>query len=171
MPAIIMGRDHPRPCGEKRAIRHISAAGAGSPPPMRGKGTGCGRWTTNLRITPAHAGKSVRCMCINFAPKDHPRPCGEKFVQHVLHARLWGSPPPMRGKVPAGAALSPAPAPPPSPTWGDHPRPCGEKLSDYPRGDMANGSPPPMRGKAYGHNRWGTSARITPAHAGKSILL
>ncbi len=70
-------RDHPRPCGEKRAIRHIPAAGAGSPPPMRGKVSQLPTAAQTSRITPAHAGKreSFRVKAVRA---DHPRPCGEK---------------------------------------------------------------------------------------------
>ena len=50
--------DHPRLCGEKRELMSKSAAIAGSPPPMRGRGPllVCSLHTS--RITPAYAGKS-----------------------------------------------------------------------------------------------------------------
>ena len=54
---IGLGRDHPRPCGEKEKFQIWDSKCRGSPPPMRGKvllglrGADCGR------ITPAHAGK------------------------------------------------------------------------------------------------------------------
>ena len=54
----ITTKDHPRLCGEKLDAASFAFAGAGSPPPMRGKGV----WELSLaqvyRITPAYAGKS-----------------------------------------------------------------------------------------------------------------
>ena len=53
----------------------------------------------------------------------------------------------------------------------DHPRLCGEKLPQQPRFCWAAGSPPPMRGQdafilfSIGSNR------ITPAYAGKSVIV
>ena len=35
--ADLLRRDHPRLCGEKRAVYSPSGKGLGSPPPMRGK--------------------------------------------------------------------------------------------------------------------------------------
>ena len=51
-------KDHPRLCGEKRAVYSPSSNGVGSPPPMRGK----------VR------GKGPVC----HRTQDHPRLCGEK---------------------------------------------------------------------------------------------
>ena len=153
-------RDHPRPCGEKGKVMPSAQKLLGSPPPMRGKGTGCGCWITNLRITPAHAGKSPVCSRCPACSRDHPRPCGEKR----RYSRWWagdvGSPPPMRGKA-SGAAggdiqcgITPAHAGKSSmikkdaPERWDHPRPCGEKAHRRLLHPLAAGSPPPMRGKA-----------------------
>ena len=53
----------------------------------------------------------------------------------------------------------------------DHPRLCGEKLeSDAILGENA-GSPPPMRGKGLSAFENASVARITPAYAGKSLIL
>ena len=51
----------------------------------------------------------------------------------------------------------------------DHPRPCGEKAERVAWGFVMPGSPPPMRGKESPRHSAARSARITPAHAGKSI--
>ena len=91
-----------------------------------------------------------------------------------------GSPPPMRGK----AKPKPKPAAPVRITpahagkrqaasaqsvgWQDHPRPCGEKRYMSLRFGHTPGSPPPMRGKDCCPRNAIGSARITPAHAGKS---
>ena len=53
----------------------------------------------------------------------------------------------------------------------DHPRLCGEKSCNSPASVFAMGSPPPMRGKDAGTARAHTVRRITPAYAGKRLLL
>ena len=67
------------------------------------------------------------------------------------------------GKSPSSLATSTC--------WRDHPRACGEKkrLTGSTFGRM--GSPPHTRGKGVG--RWckGGRFRITPAHAGKRLLI
>ena len=52
-------KDHPRPCGEKLYRRIDLRKAAGSPPPMRGKARAQQGAIPRIRITPAHAGKSV----------------------------------------------------------------------------------------------------------------
>ena len=79
-PTHLVQKDHPRLCGEKFmrwAMRRISN-----------------------RITPAYAGKRPRGGGTPPDPRDHPRLCGEKdgFISNIDPE--WGSPPPMRGKVP-----------------------------------------------------------------------
>ena len=51
-------KDHPRVCGEKRALSRSWAACGGSPPRMRGKGYEEVVHIQVARITPAYAGKS-----------------------------------------------------------------------------------------------------------------
>ena len=90
--------DHPRPCGEKLYAARLIVVVGGSPPPMRGKGR-FGVWhPVELRITPAHAGKSESVYKHFKQYKDHPRPCGEKVNKHRRARHTVGSPPPMRGK-------------------------------------------------------------------------
>ena len=95
-------QDHPRLCGEKSALTAETIAGAGSPPPMRGKAGTPARGLPADGITPAYAGKSnsrkiYRSMC-----QDHPRLCGEKVRYAPQTDQLQGSPPPMRGKEKSG---------------------------------------------------------------------
>ena len=55
-------------------------------------------------------------------------------------------------------------------TW-DHPRVCGEKKSAISPSYVKYGSPPRMRGKADRQGQAVGLYRITPAYAGKSVLL
>ena len=113
-----------------------------------------------MRITPAHAGKSLQSAGHGSRHQDHPRTCGEKPMGFWVCPPIEGSPPHMRGKgtalgcKAAGTGITPAHAGKRtySPTvfcrfW-DHPRTCGEKW------------------KSAAHLRRGNG--ITPAHAGKS---
>ena len=80
-------QDHPRLCGEKYIIDSNYNMVAGSPPPMRGKGGVNVKFSAQLRITPAYAGKRITCTLMLSLPQDHPRLCGEKH-----HARIYTSP-------------------------------------------------------------------------------
>ena len=94
-----VGKDHPRPCGEKANRRDAHAPRRGSPPPMRGKGACAPEWSPSARITPAHAGKRLFRTYAHMCSQDHPRPCGEKRAIFAQCTVVVGSPPPMRGKV------------------------------------------------------------------------
>ena len=132
-------KDHPRLCGEKMQAREAAGLPAGSPPPMRGKGS---------------YGYQTLSPC-----RDHPRLCGEKVLLAPLTKRALGSPPPMRGKALRrqsacrSRGITPAYAG-KSRTFAtscyciqDHPRLCGEKAKKARQTREALGSPPPMRGK------------------------
>ena len=94
-----------------------------------------------------------------------------------------GSPPRVRGKVDCFSpflalwGITPAyagkrrPGPSQRFTRQDHPRVCGEKVG--PVGCVSGwlGSPPRMRGKAEGKAEIARTLRITPAYAGKRIIL
>ena len=177
--AAAAGKDHPRPCGEKYNISPTVFALVGSPPPMRGKECPSLSASVLHRITPAHAGKRLFRINANMRSRDHPRPCGEKYIADAP-LELWqGSPPPMRGKV-AGYArtveitgITPAHAGKShvyllyARAGRDHPRPCGEKFDHELQRTRLIGSPPPMRGKENGPKPRKYTHRITPAHAGK----
>ena len=152
----------------------------GSPPPMRGKGTGDPLVDHIAGITPAYAGKR-RCSASEIAKIwDHPRLCGEKTLQSVEDTLKWGSPPPMRGKVnmtsikSAACRITPAyagkrfSAPLLLRLHRDHPRLCGEKVDCGNLKTVISGSPPPMRGKVAGAIGNFCLIGITPAYAGKS---
>ena len=132
------------------------------------------------RITPAYAGKRLLTLRQVHGLRDHPRLCGEKFASSPFAYLSWGSPPPMRGKVPCRSKVSlyrritPAYAGKriqyQAGAMGlkDHPRLCGEKWRNAGNSWKPTGSPPPMRGKALKMNFSRGTNRITPAYAGKS---
>ena len=177
---ILTGEDHPRLCGEKVEMLQSRRRYAGSPPPMRGKAA-CATPTDRITgITPAYAGKSVTQPHTSVFPRDHPRLCGEKPVDHGDSVHSRGSPPPMRGKVlqcgicGRKVGITPAYAGKSrrrlfrGERCEDHPRLCGEKEADVQFLWHPLGSPPPMRGKALRQRDYRSRERITPAYAGKS---
>ena len=111
-------------------------------------------------ITPAYAGKSAKRLAEITRTKDHPRLCGEKFLnqsQGFATARIT---PAYAGKriiifVDTGYQR-------------DHPRLCGEKERASEYIDMVTGSPPPMRGKGDLMPAEVIANGITPDYAGKS---
>ena len=136
---IVLNRDHPRVCGEKRAPGGRRGNCVGSPPRMRGKGPVDRDGGRDLGITPAYAGKRTTRPRRRAATWDHPRVCGEKYQQMCQTETAQGSPPRMRGKAepvwatipwsritPAYAGKSRLPKRELS-AAGDHPRVCGEK--------------------------------------------
>ena len=90
--------DHPRLCGEKFQHTKYISYDPGSPPPMRGKAVLKDAIVRSSRITPAYAGKRMRCRKTTLGVWDHPRLCGEKLVEETGDLLITGSPPPMRGK-------------------------------------------------------------------------
>ena len=116
-------QDHPRLCGEKSGPGAKKKQQVGSPPRMRGKGTGGDDGTGHHGITPACAGKSCPPQAPTFTRQDHPRLCGEKF--HPASDRKLGR---VRGtKRSSGPAPAAAPAGlagsyPASPPWSYPPR-------------------------------------------------
>ena len=91
--------DHPRLCGEKKNNCRNWCCWIGSPPPMRGKDEKVKTDCTQIWITPAYAGKSLRICYRITVTRDHPRLCGEKKREDAIDIPHIGSPPPMRGKA------------------------------------------------------------------------
>ena len=162
-------------------VSFVADFSRGSPPRMRGKGSGTLPHYDHQGITPACAGKSLKLSSRTTGRRDHPRVCGEKRVQlgHVLAA--LGSPPRVRGKAvhhkhrhspgritPARAGKS-SRTPPALRGGKDHPRVCGEKrLVQWGRTTIL-GSPPHVRGKVHSQDCVLLRQGITPAYAGKSV--
>ena len=106
---------------------------------MRGKDTIHHVFNKCCRITPAYAGKSGLRSKVERNDGDHPRLCGEKRWECDVTNGIYGSPPPMRGKV--GNGLEPDFVHGITPAYAgksllelvavvgrrDHPRLCGEK--------------------------------------------
>ena len=91
-------KDHPRRCGENRQAATNKAAGAGSPPQVRGKQGACINQRRYQRITPAGAGKTQSSDVSTLSATDHPRRCGENDVRLRKFDPVPGSPPQVRGK-------------------------------------------------------------------------
>ena len=90
--------DHPRICGEKVVELVPDAQRQGSPPHMRGKALNTSFVPELYRITPAYAGKSSELKESASIRRDHPRICGEKYLEYGRRYKSTGSPPHMRGK-------------------------------------------------------------------------
>ena len=132
---------------------------------------------------PRLCGKSAGTGSRSGASWDHPRMCGEKTTTRSIHSRGTGSPPRVRGKAASGlhvdvyGRITPAYAgkrcsarTPTFRTW-DHPRLCGEKLVEAGRISQEEGSPPRVRGKGLEKLAHERRRGITPACAGKRMLL
>ena len=133
----------------------------------------------HVRITPAHAGKSLLPHPGTPLCWDHPRTRGEKLRISSLQAYFAGSPPHTRGKdgglpprrggrgiTPAHAGTRP-PGPPRSARRRDLPSTRGEKSASTAAIVASAGSPPHTRGKAGVGGCTPVAGGITPAHAGK----
>ena len=155
----------------------------GSPPRMRGKVMRKEILRIIHGITPAYAGKREGPKNAQSKVGDHPRVCGEKCIPLTRGHGRQGSPPRMRGKVQLGEIdlqdiwITPAyagksgPCPDRVPPAGDHPRVCGEKYEPETGPWRCLGSPPRMRGKEGDQTAARRPPGITPAYAGKRLMV
>ncbi len=152
----------------------------GSPPQVRGKLLTIVDNLSFNRITPAGAGKTEKGIILECPKWDHPRGCGENFIDVVVLMHEEGSPPRVRGKLmssllfvgyigitPAGAGKTTVRIIPAMPIK-DHPRGCGENAELLPTSPFRQGSPPRVRGKPGFLANIESKVRITPAGAGKT---
>ena len=135
------------------------------------------------RITPADAGKTKTNQRTANHDEDHPRGCGENCLKKSESRKKTGSPPRMRGKPPADAEVVSASGITPADAGKtiyskksfssatDHPRGCGENLYSSVQTPVLPGSPPRMRGKLSRTPKHSRDPGITPADAGKTLLL
>ena len=91
--------DHPRRCGENKYNCLQIYFDEGSPPQVRGKQKQVRSATTDRRITPAGAGKTLAFTWCMSTSRDHPRRCGENQRMICQLPRCRGSPPQVRGKL------------------------------------------------------------------------
>ena len=130
--------DHPRVCGEHAIKPSGTPSLSGSSPRMRGTRVRIRRLACIRGIIPAYAGNTPLRSTGLGRLRDHPRVCGEHFVECPVVFVALGSSPRMRGTHGAGCLLAPAggiipayagntPRTSTSSTgaW-DHPRVCGE---------------------------------------------
>ena len=110
-------------------------------------------------VSPAYAGKSPARFSSPRRCRDHPRVCGEKFVQFPLFLLPSRITPACAGKR-QGQVV-------PGFAFEDHPRMCGEKSATYSPFSHKIGSPPHVRGKDFDGDIGSIHIRITPACAGK----
>ena len=91
--------DHPRGCGEHRAVDAPMSAEEGSSPRMRG--APLTNWISiwRQRIIPADAGSTSSDPHSHPNREDHPRGCGEHYAPNDTYSCLQGSSPRMRGAL------------------------------------------------------------------------
>ena len=179
-PSESRSADHPRACGENRTGKKNGSSRRGSPPRVRGKHRHHAVWDGPDGITPARAGKTILCILLRIAPRDHPRACGENLEWFPLADLEMGSPPRVRGKrhgrsgVGDEVGITPARAGKTARGAGrgarapDHPRACGENGQPNSAQRSMGGSPPRVRGKQVAQRRVCHVPGITPARAGKT---
>ena len=160
---LIKCRITPAYAGKSSTLDRIRLSRLGSPPPMRGKDFQpcypCG----GIGITPAYAGKSFCVSGVEVRKRDHPRLCGEKETTNTSSMTTTGITPTYAGKREVIYGFKHV--------LQDHPRLCGEKIWNIKASCGKWGSPPPMRGKARKRPTGKRLEGITPAYAGKRVML
>ena len=173
---------HPRSRGENpdRIIR--TRYRAGSSPLTRGKHARSLQIRADLRLIPAHAGKTRMDALVPIRIRAHPRSRGENLISTPTTATDGGSSPLTRGKrccvkcARNGCGLIPAHA---GKTCfelgGDHtgwahPRSRGENPRAASGLALPAGSSPLTRGKPRGGQRPRRRPGLIPAHAGKTLM-
>ena len=130
--------DHPRVCGEHSSSPWMLSEATGSSPRMRGTLHPPSGRQQPAGIIPAYAGNTSNTRLRVRTPRDHPRVCGEHFIEQTDAPRIVGSSPRMRGTpvlrsfrglrmviIPAYAGNTGRQSC--RPFWRrDHPRVCGE---------------------------------------------
>ena len=156
---------------------------AGSPPHARGRHPTPGVGVVGIGITPACAGKTLARRWRVDAQRDHPRMRGEDVEPVSAILKLLGSPPHARGRLTCPRfrwrriRITPACAgkttmkPSVLSVTKDHPRMRGEDPLSIRRQTFQPGSPPHARGRRSGGIKLSHSQRITPACAGKTVVL
>ena len=130
---------HPRSRGENTGCRRTGPRSSGSSPLTRGKHWIMERLGPEVRLIPAHAGKTG-CLTSHYSESGaHPRSRGENRPRARCSRRRWGSSPLTRGKLEQAAPAS-----------------------------RGGGSSPLTRGKPDRLQRREQGPGLIPAHAGKT---
>ena len=169
-------------CGKNSLFEWFSKTRSGSPPRVREKQNLKKGIYSNVRITPACAGKTLHRTCLLHLKRDHPRVCGKNTMNIWKSQPITGSPPRMREKptviltddqalriTPACAGKTKALKSPLYYTQ-DHPRFCGKNHGFYFNGQKQMGSIPRLREKHNHSKGHFLRPRITLAYAGKTYL-
>ena len=97
--------DHPRVCGEHRALKLTTGSPAGSSPRVRGTPQFMNEMIFNVGIIPACAGNTNTVHLTHCAYGDHPRVCGEHLANGIMGVLVRGSSPRVRGTRSVGPRL------------------------------------------------------------------
>ena len=171
---------HPRSRGEN-SFRSIGGSlSSGTSPLTRGKRAAHRDPGRDIRLIPAHAGKTLYAVERGQVSEAHPRSRGENRWGRGFGAREAGSSPLTRGKlrwpqgqavkcrlIPAHAGKTLVPTL-PGVFPGAHPRSRGENHMTMLRWAMRAGSSPLTRGKRIPGRPQLRANRLIPAHAGKT---
>ena len=171
---------HPRSRGENAGAGAGIAAMSGSSPLTRGKPSRSQRNAGQIRLIPAHAGKTSPGQGRPRWCAAHPRSRGENWMTYNVAQWVRGSSPLTRGKprlleiLLHGTRLIPAhagktrPEHPRTARTGAHPRSRGENGPAAGMVPRVVGSSPLTRGKQTNAALAGPPGRLIPAHAGKT---
>ena len=136
---------------------------------------------TDIRITPARAGKTCREWYSGPRYGDHPRSCGKDKEVPDWILNLLGSPPLVRERLIAILVIYPHQGITPARAgktcrsvnrgciFRDHPRSCGKDHERQIHGMARSGSPPLVRERLVQDIVRGPNRGITPARAGKTV--
>ena len=171
---------HPRSRGENPSFSAIESAVFGSSPLTRGKRDRHPHPRRAVRLIPAHAGKTPSWRPPRLSPPAHPRSRGENAKNALKRPLTLGSSPLTRGKplgggvrarshrlIPAHAGKTPRRSRARRRSWA-HPRSRGENEYFAASFDTQIGSSPLTRGKRKVSLEDFQTARLIPAHAGKT---
>ena len=150
---------HPRSRGENPVLQFGCTSCEGSSPLTRGKRPTRLSDIGDLRLIPAHAGKTHQATCQALRTRAHPRSRGENVARITTRGGIFGSSPLTRGKLDRGltapkvSGLIPAHAGKtmrrrdPAAQGSAHPRSRGENPGRLRRTRSTTGSSPLTRGK------------------------
>ena len=96
---FLINGDHPCSCGEHIFFFFCFFSSLGSPLLMRGAQNSFRSFIISSRITPAHAGSTLKIIKKHVKIQDHPCSCGEHLEPLLFWLDFLGSPLLMRGAL------------------------------------------------------------------------